>query len=77
MDKVILGVNAFGIRLRHTIFENWIKQKKTVEFVLENLRAANFDPEFYMKYENEILGKYNQQNPAAKLVIKKKFVEMY
>jgi NADH oxidase (H2O2-forming) len=56
---LFLGVNTFGIRLRHQLFDAWIKEKKNIEFVLTNLRAANFDPEFFKSFESEILTKFN------------------
>ncbi len=71
-DRAILGVNVFGIRLRHKMFEAWIKEKKSIEFVLENLRVANFEPEFYRKHEQEILDKFNRENPGKNLTLKKK-----
>ncbi len=71
-DRAILGVNVFGMRLRHRVFESWIKEMKTVEYVLENLRSANFDPEFYTKHEQEILDKFNLENPGKNLALKKK-----
>lgn len=78
MNRAIIGVNVFGIRLHHKLFEKWINEQKTVEYVLENLSAANFDPEFYKKYEHEIIGKFNRENPAKKLALnKKKFLEIF
>lgn len=62
-DKSIVGVNVFGIRLRHKVFENWIKEKKTVGYVINNLRRANFDPEFFKKYEPAIIKEFKKQNP--------------
>lgn len=56
-----LGVNTFGIRLRHEVFDSWIKTGKTLNFVLENLMSANFDPEFYKSYEPEIIKAFNQR----------------
>jgi len=32
-----------------------------MDFVLENLEEANFDPEFYKHYEGEILAKWKHQ----------------
>jgi NAD(P)H-nitrite reductase large subunit len=77
-DRAILGVNVFGIRLRHRLFENWIMTKKPVEYVVENLCSANFDPEFYKRYEREIVEKFNKENPASKSELKqKKLVEIF
>lgn len=71
-DRSVTGMNAFGIRYRHEIFEEWIKSGRTIEYVLENLSAANFDPEFFPKHEEEILEKFNRQNPGAGLKLKSK-----
>ena len=49
-----LGLNVFGIRLRHEILDKWLTQGKSIEYVLTHLKEANFDPEFYDRYEEEI-----------------------
>lgn len=56
-----LGINTFGIRMRHEIFDKWLSDKKSVEFVLEYLADANFDPEFYTVHEAEIVAKFNRE----------------
>lgn len=55
------GVNNFGIRLRHHAFDQWFKEGRTVDFVLEHLADANFDPELYRRYESEIVARFNQE----------------
>jgi len=70
--RSLIGINAFGIRLRHEVFEVWIKQNKKIEYVLENLGEANFDPEFFKKYEEEIISKFNEENPGSNLKLKTK-----
>ncbi|MDC0176924.1 NAD(P)/FAD-dependent oxidoreductase [Polaribacter sp.] len=57
-----IGINTFGIRMRHEIFDQWLTEKKSIEYVLEYLADANFDPEFYKLYEAEILTKFNSEN---------------
>ena len=57
----ILGFNLMGIRYRHEVCEKWLKEKTPVEEVLQNLGIANFDPEFYKEYEEEVLQIYNAQ----------------
>lgn len=54
------GINTFGVRLRHELFDQWIREKRTIQFVLENLATANFDPEFYRSFEKEIILKFNE-----------------
>ena len=57
----ILGFNLMGIRFRHEVCEKWIKEKTHVEKVLEKLELAEFDPEFYDSYINDIIAAYNAQ----------------
>ena len=57
----VKGINVFGIRLRHEVCEQWIVQEKTIQFILEHLLDANFDPEFYKKHESEIIKQFNIQ----------------
>lgn len=49
-----LGINTFGIRMRHEVFDAWLSQKKSIDFVIEHLSEAMFDPEFYKNYTAEI-----------------------
>ncbi|NJW53106.1 NAD(P)/FAD-dependent oxidoreductase [Salinimicrobium oceani] len=55
-----LGINTFGIRMRHEVFNRWLKEERDLEFVLKNLRRANFDPEFYDRHEKEIFSSFKQ-----------------
>lgn len=57
----VTGVNTFGIRMRHEVWDEWISSGKSIEYVLENLPRANFDPEFFKQYEAVILEKYNTE----------------
>lgn len=66
-----IGINTFGIRLRHELFDAWLNTQKTIDYVLEHLASANFDPEFYRTFEAEIVANYNQQF-QKNIVLKKK-----
>lgn len=70
-SRKFIGVNAFGMRLRHHSFDHWLNQDQTIEYVLEHLKDANFDPEFYATHEQEILDKFNVEN-GTNLSSKKK-----
>ena len=70
-DHKFLGVNTFGIRLRHTAFNQWLQDGATIQHVLEHLKDANYDPEFYAAHEAEILSQFNQENGTS-LTPKKK-----
>jgi NAD(P)H-nitrite reductase large subunit len=54
-----LGINTFGIRMRHKVFDRWLTEKRDIDYVVEHLEDANFDPEFYKRFENEIKETYN------------------
>ncbi|WP_396603049.1 NAD(P)/FAD-dependent oxidoreductase [Algibacter sp. R77976] len=60
-NKAFLGINTFGIRMRHETFDRWLTEKRDVDYVINHLPEANFDPEFYRHYEAEILSSYNQK----------------
>ncbi|HCQ15466.1 MAG TPA: FAD-dependent oxidoreductase, partial [Cryomorphaceae bacterium] len=53
-NGALLGVNAFGIRLRHEVCDSWIRQKVHINEVVKALETANFDPEFYRRHEKAI-----------------------
>ena len=57
--RAFLGINTFGIRMRHDIFDRWLTEKRDVDYVMSYLKDANFDPEFYKAYESDILKQYN------------------
>ncbi|MBC8766585.1 NAD(P)/FAD-dependent oxidoreductase [Arenibacter sp. BSSL-BM3] len=57
--KQLLGINTFGIRMRHEILDRWLTEERTMDYVMEYLRDANFDPEFYAQYEKAIISHYN------------------
>lgn len=63
-SKQFLGINTFGIRLRHECFDTWLRERKSIQFVMENLQQANFDPEFFQRHEPEIIKSFGQQNPS-------------
>jgi NADPH-dependent 2,4-dienoyl-CoA reductase/sulfur reductase-like enzyme len=56
-----LGINTFGIRMRHEIFDRWLTEKRDVNYIIEHLKDANFDPEFYTQYEQKIVSKFNSE----------------
>ena len=49
-----LGINTFGIRMRHKVLDRWLTEKRKINYVLANLKQANFDPEFYNRHEATI-----------------------
>jgi NADPH-dependent 2,4-dienoyl-CoA reductase/sulfur reductase-like enzyme len=57
-DRVFTGVNTFGIRLRHEVFNDWLNRKASIDEVMEGLEKAHFDPEFYRRHYKEIHATY-------------------
>ncbi len=60
--SAFIGINTFGIRMRHQAFDKWLNEKRSVDYIIEHLKDANFDPEFYKQYENEIVAQFNSEN---------------
>ena len=60
-----LGINTFGIRMKHEVLDRWLTEKRTADFVINNLSEANFDPEFYKTFEQQILASYSNQSVNA------------
>ena len=59
-DRKFLGINTFGIRMRHEVLDRWLSEGRSIEHVMEYLRDANFDPEFYTQYEQAIADSFNE-----------------
>jgi NADPH-dependent 2,4-dienoyl-CoA reductase/sulfur reductase-like enzyme len=56
-----LGINTFGIRMRHELFDHWLRAGVSIDEVMSNLRTANFDPEFFKTFEAEIIQKFSAE----------------
>lgn len=71
-DMQVIGFNNLGVRYRHKICEQWLSEKRTIEYVLEHLSDANFDPEFFDKFEHEIIAQYNTKHNKSLVLQKNK-----
>lgn len=69
-DQVVTGFNVLGIRYRHELCHEWLRDERTLPFVLQQLGAANFDPEFYQQHEAELLALYNERFPTKPLQLR-------
>jgi len=58
-SRKFIGINSFGIRLRHPVVNHWLLNEASIDEVLNNLKSANFDPEFYTKYEKDVVAQFN------------------
>jgi len=52
--NTLLGCITMGVRLRHSVFDEWLTNKEPMDSVIKNFKTANFDPEFYPTYEKEL-----------------------
>ncbi len=71
------GINTFGIRMRHDFFNRVLDEKQTIEYVLEHLADANFDPEFYKLHEPEIVAKFNKEHHTNIQLKKKSWAQIF
>lgn len=60
-NKIVCGFNVLGIRYRHEVCERWIREQRSLEWVLRELQQANFDPEFYKTFEANLLTESNAE----------------
>ncbi|MEM8928284.1 MAG: FAD/NAD(P)-binding oxidoreductase [Bacteroidota bacterium] len=72
-----LGLNTFGIRMRHEMFNRWLTEGRDVDFVMQYLIDANFDPEFYKHYESEIIAAYNMEYGKSIVPEKKNILRIF
>src|SRR5690606_20304261 len=50
-----LGINTFGIRMRHQVIDRWLTEERKMAYIMEHLKDANFDPELFVRYEEAIV----------------------
>ncbi|MEZ4897420.1 MAG: FAD/NAD(P)-binding oxidoreductase [Saprospiraceae bacterium] len=53
-DHVLTGVNLLGVRYRQEVVMHWLEHQSTIQQVMSLLDLANFDPEFYPRYEDGV-----------------------
>lgn len=75
LEARILGINVFGIRLRHEFFDRAIREKWLGEKVIAHLGEANFDPEFFAPHHIEIQRAYRTRFGGEFSVAKRSFVQ--
>ena len=68
----VVGFNALGLRLRHAVCEQWLREQAPVGTVLAHLGAANFDPEFTRQHEPAVVAGFNRQFPALATTLKQR-----
>ena len=56
----LLGVNAFGLRLRHEVLDRWLTEALPIGEAVARLGEALFDPEFYRNHSHLIRQAFQQ-----------------
>ena len=69
--QVVKGFNLMGVRFRHPVCDRWLEEACSIEYVLEHLHEAHFDPEFHKSHHQALLKAY-QAKTGKELQPKKK-----
>jgi NAD(P)H-nitrite reductase large subunit len=72
LDGAVTGFNLMGIRYRHELCEAWIRDARPVRWVLENLGAANFDPELFPEHEAQVVEAFNRRHPDVPVRLRRR-----
>ncbi|WP_088339646.1 NAD(P)/FAD-dependent oxidoreductase [Robiginitalea sediminis] len=59
---LFLGLNTFGMRMRHEVLDRWLREGRSATHVVAHLREALFDPELYRHPVAQIQAAYQLQN---------------
>ncbi len=68
-DQAVLGFNLMGIRYRHEVCDAWIREGRPIRGVLQDLGAANFDPELCPQHERQVIDAYNRAYPGQAVTL--------
>lgn len=60
----LLGVNIFGMRMRHEVLERWLGEGRSIQYAMTHLKEALFDPEGYTNHCKSIQHAF-QKHPIA------------
>ncbi len=58
-DRKFIGINTFGIRMKHEVFDRWLNDGASVDHVIEHLEKSCFNPEFYNRPFKQIKEDFN------------------
>jgi NAD(P)H-nitrite reductase large subunit len=57
----VIGFNLMGVRMRHNVCDQWLTEGRDLEYVLQHLKAARFDPEMGDTYEKQLLKVFEKE----------------
>ncbi len=59
----VVGFNLLGIRFRHEVCDQWLREKTTLQTVMKNLQKVVFQPEFEPDIVPKVIECYHQAFP--------------
>jgi NADPH-dependent 2,4-dienoyl-CoA reductase/sulfur reductase-like enzyme len=71
----LLGINAFGWRMRHVFFDRAIRERWLADRVISRLDQANFNPEFYRDLQKELVKAYNREKGTSIALPKRSLIQ--
>jgi len=74
-ENRILGMNAFGWRMRHEFFDRAIKEGWKADKVIRKLDKANFNPEFHKNFHQQLIQQYNREKGTSITLPKQSFIQ--
>lgn len=63
--KALIGFNMLGSRWNHTVLERWIRERRSIEYVMARLSEAQFDVEFGRQDLSRALEEFRDQRAAV------------
>lgn len=67
--RTFIGINTFGIRLRHDVFDRWLNERQSIDHIIQHLHEAHFDPEFFVRQESAIRTAFQSSSNHATLAL--------
>ncbi|BAO55293.1 NAD(P)/FAD-dependent oxidoreductase [Nonlabens marinus] len=64
-SRTFIGINTFGIRMKHDVFDKWLRDGATVDVVISRLNESAFDPEFYKSCFKTIKKDFQEQKTTS------------
>lgn len=64
-SRTFIGINTFGIRMKHEVFDQWLRDGASVDHVVAHLRETCFNPEFYKRPFETIKTDFQNQKTTS------------
>jgi NAD(P)H-nitrite reductase large subunit len=61
----LVGINSFGIRLRHEVIDSWLSEGLAIDHVIHNLKKADFQKEFSKRFYKKIRKAFEKENSST------------